>query len=282
MDLFAIAGVLWRHKRVAIPVVLLTVIGLFYVVAILAPAYQAAADVLLVSPPASPTAAEIAQDPSLAKVNNPYANLGNPTYVADVVATLVTSVASQQSLEATGVSPGYQVAVDTSVTSSQQSESPPALDITSVGSSAQAAIQSANLVAAAISSDLRQLQEEQHVQSTFMITAVEYVTPSSAVKSSSGKLKTALGVAVVGFIVLLVAVSAAQGLEERKNGRPRRRRQPDSRGGGYRDPAGVPADAQYGEPQRAAARIDDSRFAGPARRPGMQRVGSNEPWDQSV
>ena len=268
MDLFSIAGVLWRHKRVAIPVVLLTVLGMFYVVLFTAPAYQADANVLLVNPPAPPTAAEIAQNPGLIKVNNPYANLGNPTYVADVITTLITSTASQRLLEDAGASPGYKVTQDSSNQILGEAP-PPALDITGVGSSAAAAVQSANLVAAAIIRDLRQLQEGANVKSTFMITAVEYVRPSSAVKSSSGQLKTALGVAVVGFIALLVAVSAAQGVEERRNRRPYLGPESDSRGVVGPEQTDVLAGARRMEPPWAQARMGDPRPAGSARGPGQ-------------
>ena len=187
--LTTIAGMLWRHKRVTIPVVLLTLAGIFYVTEIRVPSYQAEANVLLLSPPAPPTAEQIAQAPALAKANNPYANIGNPLYAADLMTSLVTSPDAQQSLEDAGVSPGYQVTVDTEGTP----VSPPALDVTGVGSSPQAAIQGANLVAAAISSDLRQLQESQHVPDQFMITTVQYVASSSATASFTGKTKPAPG-----------------------------------------------------------------------------------------
>jgi hypothetical protein len=280
MDLFAIMGTLWRHKWVSIPVLLLTLVGTAYVVMIRSPSYQAKANVLFIYPPATPTAFEIEQDPALAKVNNPYANLGNETYLADVMSTLLSSSASQRSLEAEGVAQGYQVTVDTSGEASGQAVAPPALDITGVGSNPQAAIQSAKLVADAVSTDLRQLQQSQHVQSNSMVTAVEYVTPSSAVESSSGKIKMAVGVAVIGFIVLLVAVSLAQGREERRNGRASRGRQSDPPVGGRREPVRSPADAQHAEPrpeygERQRLGTDNSRSPGPGQRTGMQRFDDN-------
>jgi hypothetical protein len=283
MDLFAIGGTLWRHKRVSIPLVLLIVFGVLYVLAIKAPTYQAKANLLLANSPAPPTAMEIAQDPSLARVNNPYANLGNLVYLADVLTEVVAAPAAKQALVQAGAS-GYQIAVD----DSDQAEVPPAIDITGTGRSARAAIQSAQLVASAISRELYQLQADQHVRSKFMITAVEYITPTSATKSS-GKVQTATVIAVIGLILLLVAVSAAQGLEERKNGRPRHRSRPDYYADGHREPTGSPADEEYeeaditygesrvpyGESRWAAARMGESQSASPGRRPGMQPAGGN-------
>jgi hypothetical protein len=100
-------------------------------------------------------------------------------------------------------------------------------------------------VASVISRELHQLQAGQHVQSKFMITAVKYITPTSATKSSSGKLETAIGIAAIGLILLLVAVSAAQGFAEGKNARSRHGRQPAYHADGHREPAGSPADEPY-------------------------------------
>ena len=296
MDLFSILGALRQHMRVVIPVVLLTLIGVVYVMATTPTTYESKANVLLTNPPAPPTAAEIAQDPALAKVNNPYANMGDLTYVADVLTTLVTSPAEQQSLENAGVSAGYDVAVDTSGEDSGQTLSPPALDITGVGSTPQAAIQSAKLVTAAVSSSLYKLQESQHVQSEYMITTVQYVAPSSASKASSGKIKTAAGIAVGGVIVLLFGVSAAQALEQRKKGRRRQGEEADRQRGGRRGPADTSADVihresrepyshreQQGQPQRSGMRPGELRPPpGPPRGPGMQPTSAGRRWNQNV
>lgn len=293
MNLFTIFAAVWRHKRVSIPIILLIVAGVFYVGVIKASVYQAQADVVLTTPPAPPTAMEIAQDPKLARASNPYASLGAPLYVAEVMAQLVTAPAAQQALEKAGAAPGYGVAL----VNAASTNTPPALAITGVGSSVQAAIRSAALVAGAISHDLNQLQASQHVQSRFMITAVEYVTPTTATVSSSATFQLAAGVIVIGGIVLLVAVSAADGLEERKKRRPHSGKRPGSHTDAAREPAGsaVPAQqhaeqshAQYAEPrtryseppQVMDAHAASPRWPGPAPRPGMQSaVGIHRPRD---
>ena len=78
MDLFAIGGTLWRHKRVSIPLILLTVLGMLYILAIKAPTYEAKASLLLTNSPAPPTAMQIAQDPSLARIRQPLRKPGEP------------------------------------------------------------------------------------------------------------------------------------------------------------------------------------------------------------
>jgi subunit length determinant Wzz-like protein len=210
MDFFSIFGTLWRYKWVSIPLVLLTLLGMGYVLALRPATYEAKADILLTNPPTAPTAFQISQDPSLAKMNNPLANMGNLTYVAEVLIDSVTAQAAKQELAHAGAS-GYQVVLDNAT----QSNVPPAIDVAATGRKPQAAMRSAQLVATAISGELVQLQASQHVQNKSMITAIEYVTPSSATKSS-GNLETAAGVAAIGLIMLLVAVSIAQGRAEQK------------------------------------------------------------------
>jgi hypothetical protein len=221
MDFFSIFGTLWRHKWVSIPVVLLTLLGMAYVLVLKPPSYEAKADILLTNPPVAPTAFQISQDPHLAKMNNPLAGLASLTYVAEALINTVTAPAAKAELTQAGAS-GYQVVLDNATLSNI----PPAIDVAATGRKPQAAMRSAQLVATAISSELVQLQASQHVQNKSMITAVEYVTPSSATKSS-GNLETAAGVATIGLILLLVAVSMAQGRAEQKNRKSRQERPSD-------------------------------------------------------
>jgi capsular polysaccharide biosynthesis protein len=278
MDLLAIAGTLWRHKLVTIPVILLTLIGAFYVIEIKPPAYAAKASILLTNPPAPPTAAQIAAHPSLGHVNsnNPYASLGNLVLVADVVIEVVTSPTAKQALVQAGANPQYQVALDLSF------DSPPAIDITGVATTPGAATQSAQLVANAVSGDLYQLQVSQHTSPGYMIGSIEYVKPTSATASSSSKLRTLIIVVVLGFIVLLVAVSTAQVLEQRRSGRkPRQGRQPAVRAndyGSFEEPRNGPATEMYNAPQWAAGPMNESQPASPARRSHMHPVRGNDHW----
>ena len=52
MDLISIARTIFRHKLAMIPAVIITALGIFYVIAIKPPEYQAMATIVLISPPA--------------------------------------------------------------------------------------------------------------------------------------------------------------------------------------------------------------------------------------
>ena len=212
MDLLSIVQAAWRHKIAAIPVMLLTALGVFYVIAIKAPVYQAPSSVLLVNPPGPPTAAQIAADPKLGNINtnNPYTNLGSLPVVADVVINLLTGDASQQALLAAGADPRYKIGL------SPDAGSPPIILITGVGSSPQEAIRTANLVAKAAKTELHHAQARQGVNDLYMIKTIELVRPHHAQLSASGKLRSLIAVLGLGGVLLFVVVSVSDVLDKRR------------------------------------------------------------------
>jgi hypothetical protein len=217
MDLFSIAGTFWRHKIVAAPVILLTLLGAFYIVKVKAPTYQATSSFLLSNPPGPPTAPEIAADPKLGKINpnNPYANYGNLAIAATVLVTLVSTPAAQQALVQEGADPRYQITPNT-----QFGFAAPVIQITGIASTAQEAIRSADLVTAKAESELHQMQVSQGVNSRYMIKALPLSMPQQARQSASGKLRTLIAVLGLGAILLFVAISAADAIDRRRRDRP--------------------------------------------------------------
>ena len=203
MDLISIVRSLWRHKLAAAPVVLLTVIGAFYIMAVKAPVYQASSSILLLNPPGQPTAAEIAANHKLAKIdaNNPYVNFNDMAVVADAVINVVSSDASAQALVSAGANPNYTAEL------SSDFGTPPIIEFTGTGSSAQEAIRSATLVTSAAEADLYQMQKSEGVNPLYMIKATELVRPTQAQTASSGKLRTLIAVLGVGALLLFIVVS---------------------------------------------------------------------------
>jgi capsular polysaccharide biosynthesis protein len=211
MDLLSIVRTIWRHKIAATPVILIAAIGAFYVFAIKHPQYQASASVVLLSAPTPPTQGQIAADPKLGKINanNPYASYGDLTAVADIVISLVTSSSSQQALVQAGADPRYQIGLNP--------DGAPILVITGIGTTAEEAIRSANLVASAARVELFQMQERQGVNPHYMITSVQAVSPEQAQLVLSGKLRTLIAVLGLSIILLFIVVSAAEALDKRRS-----------------------------------------------------------------
>lgn len=217
MDLFIILGTIWRHKIVTIPVIVLTLLGLFYVLEVKPPTYQSTGSILLVNPPGPPTAQQIAANPSLGKIStaNPYVSYGNLNFVADVVINIVDSPSVQQSLVQAGADPRYAVALAVEL------GNPPIIQVTGVASNGSEAIRTAQLVVGAVEQHLIQIQQNQKVNSRYMITGQEFAKPEIATKSVSGKLRTMITFLALGLIVLLVAVSIMEAFAKRRRGRGR-------------------------------------------------------------
>lgn len=212
MDMVSIIRLIWRHKIAVIPVILLTLMGLFYVFVVKPPVYQASATVLLVNPPGEPTTAQISANPQLKNINanNPYVNYNNLNVVADVVMSLVTAEPGQQALVRAGADPRYQVALSSAF------GTPPIIQVTGVASSGEEAIRSAALVASAIRTNLHQMQAKQDVNSYYMITSEEIVQPTQAHMAVSGKIRTLIAVLGLSALLLLVAVSMSEAIEKRR------------------------------------------------------------------
>jgi hypothetical protein len=223
MDLLSIIQAIWRHRYAALPVILLTGLGVFYVVAVKPPVYQASASFLLLAPPGPPTPQQIAADPKLGKVNanNPYVDLGLPV-AADAVLNVVTDNTTALALDNEGVNPDYQATLSTDF------GSPPIIEITGIGSSPEQAIRGANLVTLAAKNALQQLQLKQGVSNQYMITSTELVKPDQATLSVSGKLRSLIAVLALGAILLFVVVSVADVLEKRRKGTSARLADPDA------------------------------------------------------
>jgi capsular polysaccharide biosynthesis protein len=212
MDLLALSRTLWRHKFAVIPVLVLVLLGLAYVVKVKPPTYNSDAEVILINPPAAPTPEQIAADPKLAKINtnNPYLAYGDLTLVGDAVVDLVTSHTEQQALAAKGVSPKYQVSM------SSDPGNPPIIDITGVGTSAAAAIFSAQEVADASETGLATMQQADGVTQTYMIKSGLLLAPSSAQNSVSSKLRSLIEILGAGLILLFIVVSVAEAFTRRR------------------------------------------------------------------
>jgi capsular polysaccharide biosynthesis protein len=213
MDLISIFRAVWRHKLVTIPVILLTCLGAFYVVAIKAPVYEASASFALVYPPAPPTQAQIAADPKLAKINtsNPLLGYSDPSAVTQIVISLVGAPSSQQALVKAGAGTQYQIVPSAGSTQ--------IMSITGVGSTPQAAVLSANLVTQAAKNALHQVQANQGVNPRYMITSYQLVVPNQAAQKLSGKLRSLVAVLGLGVLLLFIGISIAEAIGKGKDKR---------------------------------------------------------------
>jgi capsular polysaccharide biosynthesis protein len=206
MDLVSIARKLWRFKLVTLPVVLLTLCGAVYVVAVKEPVYEASSSYILINPPAPPTAEDVAGDPALGRINsdNPYTRFSDQSVIVEVLASSMAGKATQQALLKAGADPRYKVAP-----TSAFGYSSPIVQITAQGASPAVAIGSAKLVGDALNRELAHMQQAEGVDSHYRIKAQQVDAPDGAQLRASGQLRMLVGVLALGVVLLFVVVSLA-------------------------------------------------------------------------
>src|ERR671924_299599 len=204
MNLLSIARKIWRYKLLTLPVVLLTLCGAVYVVAIKEPVYEASSSYILINPPAPPTPEEVARDPSLARINadNPYTRFSDQSVIVEVLASSMANESTKRALLNAGADPRYKVE-----RASQFGYSSPILKITAQGSGPVVAVKSAKLVGNAVTRQLAQMQQAEGVDPTYRIKAHKVETPAGAQLRASGQLRSLVGILGLGAVLLFLVVS---------------------------------------------------------------------------
>jgi capsular polysaccharide biosynthesis protein len=210
VDLFLIVRKFWRYKLVTLPVIVLTLCGAVYVVAVKEPLYEASSSFLLVNPPAPPTDQQIARNPALGRIrsDNPYTRFADQSVVTDVLARSLSDDAARRALVRAGADPRYTVG-----SASRFGSSNPIVQITGTGPTPQTAIRTANVVGHAVVAELDRLQREQQVDQRYRITALQVEVPDGAQLQPSGQLRMLVAVFALGTILLFIIVSVADARE---------------------------------------------------------------------
>jgi len=210
VDLLHISRKIWRYRLVTLPVIALTLLAAFYVVAIKAPVYKVSSSYVLINPPPPPTADEIARNPALGRINpnNPYTRFSDQSVIVSLLSTSLSNDSARQQLADAGADPRYTVAPDVELGYSSM-----VVEVTGVGSSPQGAVHTAELVGTALTRELDRVQTAQHVEPTYMIKAQQVVPPNSPKQQLSSKLRPLIAILAIGAILLLLAVSGAEALD---------------------------------------------------------------------
>ena len=219
MDLLVISRKIWRYRLVTLPVIALTLLGAFYVLAIKAPVYKVSSSYVLINPPPPPTADEVARNPALGRINsdNPYTRFSDQSVIVSLLSSSLSNDSARQGLSKAGADPRYTVAPDVGLGYSSL-----VVEVTGVGSTAQAAVHTAELVGAALTRELDRVQVSQGVDPRYMIKAQQVVPPDSPEQQVSSKLRPLVGLLAIGAIFLLLAVSAAEALDTLRGERRKR------------------------------------------------------------
>ena len=147
------------------------------------PLYEMTDDYVLAPPPTAPTPAQIAENPSLAKIspNNVYARFYDQSIIADALVARMSSQLTQAALLKEGADPRNTVTI-TSVNGTTE----PGVEVLGTGSTAAQALRTSDLVGAALTHNLYALQRAQGTNPYYMFTAIQVATSGAPqVKLSS-------------------------------------------------------------------------------------------------
>lgn len=209
MSLLAILRTILRHKVATMPIVLLTLVGVGYVVAFTTPVYEAKASYAFINPPGPPSPAEVARDPNLANIqaDNPYTRFADQSVVVDILVRKVVSGQVRRELLKEGADPRYDVIP------SRQFGSSPIAEVTGVGATAAIAETTARTVSEALRYQLKALQAAEGVAPRYMIRALEVEGPEGARLRVASRVRSLVAVLGLGTVVLFVMVSITEAFD---------------------------------------------------------------------
>jgi hypothetical protein len=191
MNLRLIARKIWRHKLITVPVIVLTLAGAAYALTVRQALYEASSTYLMISPPAAPTAAEIARNPELAKVkaDNPYTRFADRSVVFEVLRARMSAESVRDELGRAGADRRYELRSAT-----EFGVSAPLIQVEALASTPEAAIRSAEVVGDAFVGELDRMQEARDVDRAYRIKAVQLAVPDRARRKAPGPLRLLIGV----------------------------------------------------------------------------------------
>ncbi len=208
MDLLNFVRTLWRHRWWTLPLVVLTGVAVGYVWLAADRVYEARADLVLIGPPGPPSPAELEADPSLAQaqLDNPYARAFDPTVITEIVARVVAAGADRGELPA-----GYRIE-----TARRYGSAAPLVEISARASDPLIASDHARAVSNGFVSALQNLQAVEEVHPRALITTRAVDTAREPREVLTQRLRAVVGVAGLGALLLIIAVTIAQAIAEHR------------------------------------------------------------------
>ena len=210
MDLLSLIRTLLHFKWITILVLAATAAGIGAFVVAGPRVYEVEASYVLVNPDL-PTDSDLAASPALRRLNNdnPYLRFSNQAMVGQVVASRVGGSQVRSALIAAGADKDYIIAPTGEFGGTGQ-----IVQVTGVGATPDAALRTADLVTARMAQELRTMQKVYGADDRYLITALAIETPGPPQQQTSGSMRSIMGIAGTGVIVLFMAISIAQAIEQ--------------------------------------------------------------------
>jgi hypothetical protein len=171
-------------------VILLTLAGAAYAITVKQALYEASSTYIVISPPAAPSAEEIARNPELGKVkaDNPYTRF-DKSVVIDVLKRTMSTESVRNTLVKAGADPRY-----TLKSATEFGASAPIIQVQALASTPDAARRSAQVVGHAVAGELDRMQKAHDVDPAYRIRAMPVEVSDGARRKPSGPLRMLVGV----------------------------------------------------------------------------------------
>ena len=179
MDPLSVLTTLAKHKWVAMPVVLMTLLAGVYVMFFAQRTYEAAMTYALITPRV-PSAAELQSNPDLAKINgdNPYLRSPDSSLLSQVLITKLGGQGTADGLRQRGLGTEYTVAQASNLGSGML------LQLSASGKSPEQAVATVRELALELTSTLHELQKVNGADDAYLFAAVPVDGPGRLKKYS--------------------------------------------------------------------------------------------------
>lgn len=208
MDPISVIKTLVRHKWVAMPVILMTLLAGAYVMFFAQRSYEASMTYALITPKV-PSASELQTNPQLAGANsdNPYLRSPDSSLLSQVLLTKLAGQRTGEELKNQGLGTEYTVAQASNLGSGML------LQLSASGNSPQRAVATVQELARQLTTTLYSVQKVNGADDAFLFSAVPVDGPGEAKEIFSSRLRTLIIVLVGGACLVFAAVSVAHSVD---------------------------------------------------------------------
>ena len=208
MDVLALIGIIWRHRLASLVMAIFVMASSAGVWVVSPPGWSGTSSFLLIEP-APPAEGSDANSP---EVDNPFSRYGNPGVIIDVLSRRVDAQVSQGNLLAGREVTEYEIAP-----SNRYGAASPILDVKVTAQQQAQVFDTLNELGGLVTAQLAQLQSDEGVSATRNTYTIRQVDqPEQLTRELSSTLRLMVGVAGLGMLALLTALSVLEGLARRR------------------------------------------------------------------
>ena len=209
MDPLSLIKVMWKHRWLTLPAVMLVILMAGYVFFFGPRVYEASAT-YVVANPNTPSDGELQRNRRLAKLNsdNPYLRAAEPGLIVSVLVAKMSGQSTQISMEAAGLSTDYTV--------TQSAESTMTVVISAAGNTPERSLATRQWLLDDLGRQLHDLQKVNGANDRYLFTALPVDVAREPVEKVSSRLRSLVVTLGAGAILVMGVVSVAAALDRRR------------------------------------------------------------------